>query len=53
MPDKDLPILRAALAGRATHLITGDQRDFGQYSGRRLGGVLVLRPRDDLKGVSG
>lgn len=43
---KDVPILAAAIATRATHLITGDRRDFGAYFGRRLGGVLILPPRD-------
>lgn len=44
--DKDVPILAAAIAARATHLITGDRRDFGAYYGKRLGGLLVLPPRD-------
>jgi predicted nucleic acid-binding protein len=45
---KDRPILLAAIASGATHLITGDLRDFGPLFGRRVGGVLVLRPRDYL-----
>ena len=36
----------AAIANRATHLITGDRRDFGAYFGKQLGGVLILPPRD-------
>jgi predicted nucleic acid-binding protein len=48
LPDKDLPILLAALASQATHLITGDQKDFGRYFGRAIGDVRVLRPRDYL-----
>ena len=43
---KDVPILAAAMSARATHLITGDRRDFGPYFGKRLGGVLILPPRD-------
>ncbi len=43
---KDVPILAAAISSRATHLITGDRRDFGAYFGRRLGGVLVIPPRN-------
>jgi len=45
---KDAPILAAAIAARAPHLVTGDRRDFGAYFGKRLGGVLVLPPRDYL-----
>lgn len=43
---KDVPIVATAIAARATHLITGDRRDFGAYFGKRLGGVLVLPPRE-------
>jgi predicted nucleic acid-binding protein len=45
---KDVPILAAAVAARATHLITGDRRDFGPHFGEKLAGVLVLPPRDYL-----
>lgn len=45
---KDLPILAAATAAGATHLITGDRRDFGAYYGKRLAKVLVLPPREYL-----
>jgi len=31
IPEKDVPIVRAALAAEASHLITGDRRDFGRY----------------------
>jgi hypothetical protein len=47
---KDLPILAAAAAARATHLITGDRRDFGAHFGKRLAGMLILPPRDHLAG---
>jgi predicted nucleic acid-binding protein len=46
--DKDAPILSAAIAAGATHLITGDRRDFGAQYGRRIGGVLILPPRGYL-----
>jgi predicted nucleic acid-binding protein len=46
---KDVPILAAAIAARATHLITGDRRDFGVHYGRRVGGVLIQPPRDYLQ----
>lgn len=49
LPEKDQPILQAALHARATHLLTGDKRHFGQYFGRRVRGVLVLPPADYLQ----
>jgi len=49
LPPKDRPILLAAMAAGATHLITGDLRDFGRYFGKRVGGVLVLPPGDYLR----
>ncbi|MFW6201040.1 MAG: PIN domain-containing protein [Gemmatimonadota bacterium] len=44
LPDKDRPILAAALAARATHLITGDLTHFGPLYGRDASGVVVLPP---------
>lgn len=44
LPEKDRPILQAAIQARATHLLTGDKRHFGRYFGKRCGGVLVLPP---------
>ena len=49
LPDKDHPILRAAIAAGATHLVTGDVKDFGRYFGKRLAGVLVVAPADFAK----
>ncbi|MGZ4836594.1 MAG: PIN domain-containing protein [Terriglobales bacterium] len=46
LPEKDRPILQAALHASATHLLTGDKQHFGQYFGRSLGGVLVLPPAE-------
>jgi predicted nucleic acid-binding protein len=43
-PSKDEPIFRAALAGGATHLITGDARHFGALFGKQVMGIWVLRP---------
>jgi len=42
--EKDWPILGGAVAARATHLITGDLRDFGPFMGQSVLGVLVLTP---------
>ncbi len=44
--DKDHPILKAAIAAGATHLITGDVKDFGRYFGRRIVGILVVTPAE-------
>jgi uncharacterized protein len=49
LPNKDEPILRAAIATGATHLLTGDLRDFGRLLGRRIGGVLVQTPSEFLR----
>jgi predicted nucleic acid-binding protein len=48
LPEKDLPILCAAIAAEATHLLTGDRAHFGPYFGRRVAGVLIQRPGDYL-----
>ena len=44
LPDKDQPILAAAILSGATHLITGDATHFGVWYGQRIGGLLVLKP---------
>lgn len=48
LPPKDQPILLSAIAARATHLLTGDRAHFGDYFGRRISGVLIIRPSDYL-----
>jgi predicted nucleic acid-binding protein len=45
LPSKDMPILGGAIAGRATHLLTGDRRDFGKFWGQTVQGVLIVSPR--------
>lgn len=50
LPEKDEPILMAALELRATHLLSGDRKAFGPYYGRKIRGVLVQRPADYLRG---
>jgi uncharacterized protein len=44
LPEKDRPILLSAIDARATHLITGDKDDFGQFFGRTISGILILPP---------
>ncbi|HZF00318.1 MAG TPA: DNA-binding protein [Methylomirabilota bacterium] len=45
LPLKDKPILGGAIAGRATHLLTGDERDFGKFWGRTIQGVKIVSPK--------
>lgn len=51
LPEKDQPILRAAIRAGATHLLTGDVRHFGPYFGRTLAGVRILPPGEYLREV--
>jgi predicted nucleic acid-binding protein len=46
LPPDDRPILLAAVEARATHLLTGNHRDFGKLYGRRIASVLVLPPAE-------
>jgi predicted nucleic acid-binding protein len=48
LAEKDKPILAAALAVRASHLITGDRQHFGHYFGKRVQRTLIMTPRDYL-----
>jgi uncharacterized protein len=48
LPEKDVPILLAAIEARATHLLTG-VRDFGQYFGKTIQGVLIVLPGEYLR----
>ena len=49
LPVKDRPILLAALAAGATHLLTGDRAHFGPFFGQQVSGVRVERPGDYLR----
>ncbi len=48
-PEKDRPILQAAIAAAATHLVTGDVTHFGHYMGRAVAGLQVRNPGDYLR----
>lgn len=52
LPDKDTPIMLAAVEAGATHLITGDFTHFGPHYGKVVAGVLVLPPAAYLRGSS-
>jgi predicted nucleic acid-binding protein len=45
LPLKDRPILSGAIAGHATHLLTGDERDFGRFWGKAVRRVKIVSPR--------
>ena len=42
---KDIPILGGAIANKATYLLTGDKKDFGELWGREVQGVKIVSPR--------
>ena len=46
---KDIPIVQAAIAAQATHLVTGDARDFGDYFGMTIAGVEIIQPAEYLR----
>lgn len=50
LPPDDQVIFLAAMAARATHLLTGDRTHFGPYYGRAIAGVLILPPSTYLQG---
>jgi uncharacterized protein len=49
LPDKDVPILHAAISGQATHLLTADRRHFGRLYSTQISGVLILAPAEYLR----
>ena len=49
LPEKNRPILLAAIEAHATHLLTGDRTDFGRYYGRTIEGVLIIPPAEYLQ----
>ena len=44
LPEKDRPVMAAAIRGRCNVLLTGDKTHFGHLYGRRTQGVEVLSP---------
>lgn len=42
---KDIPILGGAIASNATHLLTGDKRDFEPLWGKTIHGVKIVSPQ--------
>ena len=52
LPEKDQPILLAAIAAQATHLLTGDARHFGAYYEQDIAGMVILPPAMYLRIVA-
>lgn len=48
LPEKDAPILAAAIAARVDLLVTGDKTHFGTLFGQQVEGVTTLPPADAL-----
>ena len=46
LPEKDRPVIMAAISAKADYLLTGDTTHFGKYFGKVVTGVKILRPRD-------
>jgi predicted nucleic acid-binding protein len=49
LPEKDTPILLAAVEAGADYLLTGDSTHFGAYFGKKLMGVVVMAPGPYLR----
>jgi uncharacterized protein len=48
LPEKDQPVIMAAISIKADYFLTGDITHFGKYLGKSVSGVKILRPRDYL-----
>ena len=48
LPEKDRPVLMAAISVKVDYLMTGDSTHFGKYFGQTVNGVKICRPRDYL-----
>ena len=44
LPEKDAPLLLAAIEAGANYLLTGDVHYFGRYFGKKVDGVVILPP---------
>ena len=49
LPEKDRPILAAAIGSGSEWLMTGDRQHFGNLYGIEIGGVEVLSPTEVLR----
>ena len=46
LPEKDRPVFMAAISIQANYFLTGDITHFGEYYGKSVSGVKILRPRE-------
>ena len=46
LPEKNRPVLLAAISIKANYLLTGDTIHFGKYFGQTINGVKICSPRD-------
>lgn len=49
LPEKDRPVLLAAISIKANYLVTGDMEHFGKYFGQTVSGVKTCSARDYLR----
>ena len=49
LPEKDRPVLLAAISIKANYLLTGDRIHFGKYFGQTVRGIKICLPRDYLR----
>jgi predicted nucleic acid-binding protein len=52
LPEKDRPVLMAALSCKAEYLITGDITHFGKYFGKKVQGLRICTARDFFNTLS-
>jgi len=48
LPEKDWPVLLAAMSVKANYLLTGDRIHFGKYFGQAVRGIKICLPRNYL-----
>lgn len=53
LPDKDRPVLAAAILNRCDALLTGDRTHFGKLFGRTIRGTTIHSPRSLAQAVLG
>ena len=53
LPEKDRPVLAAAIHLKCDVLVTGDRAHFGKFYGKSLHGVIVHSPRSLAEAVLG
>jgi hypothetical protein len=51
LPEKDWPVLAAAIRLRCETLVTGDRAHFGALYGKTVNGVSIYSPRSLAKAV--